>query len=62
MFMLCLAANNRLRLVPELAGGATPSLAITRLWRSVWGELMLACLILAIVGVLGITPPGTDEG
>jgi putative copper resistance protein D len=62
MLLLCLAANNRLRLVPELAGGATPSLAVTRLCRSVWGELMLAALILAIVGVLGITPPGTDEG
>jgi putative copper export protein len=55
LIMLILAAENRRRLVPNLASnGPAPA---TRLRRNVIGELALGGLILLIAGALGITAP-----
>ena len=58
--MLALAATNRLYLVPRLST-SNGALAMTRLWWSVLGELVLGLLVLFVVGALGITPAGDDE-
>jgi putative copper resistance protein D len=55
LIMLVLAAENRRRLVPNLASDG-PAVA-ARLHRNVIGELALGGLILLIAGVLGITAP-----
>ena len=60
LLMVMLAANNRQRLVPRLAG-ANSSRAAAWLLRTVLSELALAALVLVVVGALGITPPGAGE-
>lgn len=57
LIMLTVAAANRLRLTPRLAG-AEPSAALAQLRRNALIESGLGLGILAIVGVLGILPPG----
>jgi len=57
LIMLTVAAVNRLRLTPRLAG-AGPSAALAQLRRNALIESGLGLLVLAIVGVLGILPPG----
>jgi putative copper resistance protein D len=61
--ILALAAWNRRQLLPALAGdGLTVGRpAMARLARSVRLELALGLLILAIVSVLAVTPPGRHE-
>jgi len=59
VLMLVLGAINRQLLLPRLAA-AEPLLAIAWLRRSVLAEIALAALVLLIVGVLGITAPGTE--
>ncbi len=51
--MIALGAFNRYRFLPALAGGSTRSMA-----RTVALETVLAVLVLAIVGMMGMTPPG----
>lgn len=55
LIMLILAAENRRRLVPDLAS-SRPAVA-TRLYRNVIGELALGGLVLLVAGLLGITAP-----
>jgi putative copper resistance protein D len=59
--MLCLAAVNRLRLLPRLTEGATckPGNAVTlrQLRRNTTIEVVLGLGVLYIVGQLGVTPP-----
>ncbi|MGH6975300.1 MAG: copper homeostasis membrane protein CopD, partial [Stellaceae bacterium] len=57
LIMLTIAAANRLRLTPRLAG-AEPNAALAQLRRNALIESGLGLGILAIVGVLGILPPG----
>ncbi|HKR19126.1 MAG TPA: CopD family protein, partial [Stellaceae bacterium] len=57
LIMLTVAAVNRLRLTPRLAGAA-PNAALAQLRRNALIESGLGLGILAIVGVLGILPPG----
>ena len=61
--ILGLAAVNRSRLVPALPGDADTvgRPAMARLARFVAAEWMLALAILAVVAVLGATPPGKHE-
>jgi copper resistance protein D len=61
--MVCLAAINRQRLLPQLckgdeAGQSIPT--VQRLVRSILAELMLGLGIVLIVGTLGITAPAVD--
>jgi putative copper resistance protein D len=62
--MVAIAAFNRLRLTPLLISGAgeraTP-LALRQLRRNVAIEIAAGAGILAIVAILGVTPPGVDE-
>jgi copper resistance protein D len=62
--MVAIAAFNRLRLTPLLIGGAgeraTP-LVLRQLRRNVAIEIAAGAGILAIVAILGVTPPGVDE-
>ncbi|SRR6266851_4729442 len=58
--MLCLAASNRLWLVPALAKAATISqsdLALARLRRNILAEQILGVLVVGIVGLLGTLSP-----
>lgn len=55
--MLIVAAVNRLRLTPQLDGGDARQ-AVTQLRRNALIESAIGLGILAIVGVLGILPPG----
>ncbi|HEV2265280.1 MAG TPA: copper homeostasis membrane protein CopD [Stellaceae bacterium] len=57
LIMLTVAAVNRLRLTPRLVGAA-PNAALAQLRRNALIESGLGLGILAIVGVLGILPPG----
>jgi len=57
LIMLTVAAVNRLRLTPRLAG-AEPKAALAQLRRNALIESGLGLGILAIVGGLGILPPG----
>lgn len=59
-FMLVLAAQNRLRLVPRLAH-SNDRPAATQLCWSILGELVLGLMILMAAGALGVTAPGVDD-
>ena len=63
LVMLAIAAINRLRLTPQLVeaeGTRTTQDALRRLRRNVAIEIAAGVIILAIVGVLGVTPPGSE--
>jgi putative copper resistance protein D len=61
--MLCLAALNRLRLLPRLTQteGSRPQpgniLTLRQLRRNTTLEIVLGLAVLYIVGLLGVTPP-----
>jgi putative copper export protein len=62
--MVAIAAVNRLILMPRLdAGGSanTTREALRQLHRNVLMEIAAGGSVLAIVAVLGVTPPGGDE-
>jgi copper resistance protein D len=61
--MVAIAAVNRLRLTPRLVAAANGRAqdAVRRLRRNVAIEIAAGAGILAIVAVLGVTPPGVDE-
>jgi putative copper resistance protein D len=64
LVMLALATVNRLWITPVLAAGAgeTPArLALSQLRRNVVIEIAVGAVILAVVAVLGVTPPGVGE-
>ena len=56
--MLCLGAINRVRLTPQLDDDARASQAISQLRRNALIETAIGLGVLAIVGRLGILPPG----
>ena len=57
--MLCLAAVNRLILTPRLSAGDRPALRALR--RNAMVEIGAGLLVVAIVGVLGITVPAAHQ-
>jgi copper resistance protein D len=62
--MIAIAAVNRLQLTPRLVAGATERAAgdaLRQLRRNVAVEIAAGAGILAIVAILGVTPPGIDE-
>lgn len=62
--MVAIAAVNRLRLTPRLIGNGSAHAALEalrQLRRNVFVEIAAGIGILAIVAVLGVTPPGGDE-
>jgi len=62
--MVAIAAVNRLRLTPSLVAGASERAArdaLRQLRRNTAIEIAAGAIILAIVAVLGVTPPGVDE-
>jgi copper resistance protein D len=62
--MVAIAAVNRLRLTPRLVASATEGAgrdALRQLRRNAVVEIAAGVSILAIVAVLGVTPPGIDE-
>jgi putative copper resistance protein D len=63
LVMLTVATINRLWLTPALAVGAgePTSHALRQLRRNVVVEIAVGALILAVVAVLGVTPPGAGE-
>jgi len=64
LVMLALATVNRLWLTPALAvdAGAKPEHnALRQLRRNVVTEIVAGAAILAVVAVLGVTPPGLGE-
>jgi copper resistance protein D len=63
--MVALAAVNRLRLTPRLAHDASGSArdhALHQLRRNAVIEVAIGAIIIAIVAVLGVTPPGLHAG
>jgi putative copper resistance protein D len=61
LLMVIIAAINRVRLTPLLHDPATtPACALRRLRRNVVIEIVIGAAILAVVAVLGVTPPGVD--
>jgi copper resistance protein D len=64
LVMLALATVNRLWFTPALgaAPGETPARqALRRLRRNVVIEIATGAIILTVVAVLGVTPPGLGE-
>ncbi len=61
LVMLALAAINRLRLTPALMEGKPAADALRQLRRNVVIEIAAAALVIAVVAVLGVTPPGLGE-
>ena len=63
LVMLTVATINRLWLTPALAVGAGEPArhALRQLRRNVVVEIAVGALILAVVAVLGVTPPGAGE-
>jgi putative copper resistance protein D len=59
LLMLCLAADNRLRLLPRIAQAQNPrsAQALGKLRRNVSLEIALGLVVIYVVGVLGLTPP-----
>jgi copper resistance protein D len=64
--MVCLAAVNRLRLLPGLSTAAASKSgnldvhAVQALQRNTIFEILLGLAVISIVGMLGITPPASD--
>ena len=61
LVMLALATINRLWLTPALTDGKSASNALRQLRRNILIEIAAAALIIAVVAVLGVTPPGLGE-
>jgi copper resistance protein D len=61
LVMLGLAALNRLRLLPRLAGDRDDSSALARIARHARTEAALGLAIIAIVGILGTLPPAAEQ-
>jgi copper resistance protein D len=59
--MLLIAAVNLRRLGPRLAGAAAPGPTLAQLRRNGFVEAALGLGVLAVVGILGILPPGLHE-
>jgi putative copper resistance protein D len=62
--MVAIAAVNRLRLTPRLVQDATAIAtrdALRQLCRNTAIEVVVGAVIIAIVGILGVTPHGLDE-
>jgi len=62
--MVAIAAVNRLRLTPLLVQDASAIAmhdALSQLRRNVVVEVVIGATIIAIVAVLGVTPPGLEE-
>lgn len=61
--MVCLAADNRLRLLPRLSRERDRSLQETlgRLRRNIALEIALGFAVVYVVGVLGVTPPAGHQ-
>jgi putative copper resistance protein D len=59
LVMLCLAADNRLRLLPRIAQDENERSAgaLRRLRRNTMLEIVLGLVVIYVVGVLGLTPP-----
>jgi putative copper resistance protein D len=59
LLMLCLAADNRLRLLPRMAQAENERSAgaLRQLRRNTMLEIALGLVIIYVVGVLGLTPP-----
>jgi putative copper resistance protein D len=64
--MVCLAAANRLHLMPQFsrAAGSDTSASMSkttrRLERNALFEISIGLVIVCIVGVLGVTPPAAE--
>jgi putative copper resistance protein D len=61
LVMLALATINRLWLTPALTDGKLAGDALRQLRRNIFIEIAAAALIIAVVAVLGVTPPGFGE-
>jgi putative copper resistance protein D len=61
LVMLALAIINRLRLTPALTDGKPAGDALRQLRRNVVVEIATGALIIAVVAVLGVTPPAIGE-
>jgi copper resistance protein D len=64
LVMVAIAAVNRLRLTPRLVVAASATTARDALWqlrRNAVIEVVLGAIIIAIVAVLGMTPPGLHQ-
>ena len=57
VLILATAAVNRFRLTPRLRVPSTRRGAVRRLWFNVIAELGIGASIVAVVGLLGVTPP-----
>jgi putative copper resistance protein D len=63
--MIAIAGVNRVRLTPRLSQGASMTAAhdtLRQLRRNTLIEVSAGAIIIAIVAVLGVTPPGMHEG
>jgi putative copper resistance protein D len=58
--MVCLAAANRLHLMPLLSRVELKSEVVRRLERNALLEISIGLVIICIVGVLGVTPPAAE--
>jgi putative copper export protein len=64
LVMVVIATTNRVRHVPRLvheAGSAAAAVSLRRLRRNAVAEVAIGTIIIGIVAVLGITPPGLPE-
>ena len=61
LVMLALATVNRLWLTPALTDGMHAGDALRQLRRNILIEIAAAASIIAVVAVLGVTPPGVGE-
>jgi putative copper resistance protein D len=57
LLMLCLAADNRLRLLPRIAQAERSAGALRQLRRNTKLEFALGLAVIYVVGALGLTPP-----
>lgn len=61
LVMLALAAINRLRLTPALIEGKPAGDALRHLRRNIVIEIAAGALVIAVVALLGVTPPAIGE-